>query len=626
MHRRAFLHLLPAGVLLARRSPAQLSPMAPPRPKRGVMLMNRIAPSVSELYVANADGTGARKFLEHGAFDYHASFAPDGRSVVFTSERNGDGQADLFRCRADGTGIEPLVTGPAVDDAGVISPDGSRLAFVSTHDGHRANVWTMELATRRLRNLTGAADVQGDPEGPDGFFRPAWSPDGRWLAFSSDRNTAWRGHDDGHGWEHTQELSVYVIRADGSGPDGSGFRRIASKPGWCLGSPKWSPDGRRVVFYELPTESTWGAHRPNLVARVESQIVSVDVATGERVVHSAGPGLKLFPQFLDAGTVAYHQKGGPNQGLAYTNGVAAVRGAMRSPCWAPDGKTVLYEEIAFEPVRPQNKRLYGWDGDWEYRHTDVFPALSRDGELAFTEKQQGHSSIVLMRPDGSNRRVIFDPAAQQLDPSPGAVAFQPAWSPDGQWVAFGLGAFLQARARGNARLVRVRRDGTGAEALTDGSVHSGFPSYSADGRSLVFRVWGTQNGLRILDLATRTVRVLTTEYDNLPDWSPDGRRIVFTRKTAATNFDIFTIRPDGTGLARLTTSGANDGHAVWTYDGRIMWSSGMYGFREEAALYDDTFQPYGQIFVMQADGSGKRMVTDSLWEDAMPILIPARFL
>ena len=57
-----------------------------------------------------------------------------------------------------------------------------------------------------------------------------------------------------------------------------------------------------------------------------------------------------------------------------------------------------------------------------------------------------------------------------------------------------------------------------------------------------------------------------------------------------------------------------------------MYSSGMYGSRDEAALYDDTFQPYGQIVVMNADGSGKRMVTDSLWEDSKPLLVPARVL
>ena len=622
MNRREFLSTIPAGVLLA----AQPARLVAQSTNRGVMLMNRIGPSISELYIANLDGTNERKFLAAPTFDYHPSYSPDGKWVVFTSERNGDGQSDIFRCRPDGTGIESLVAGPSMDDAGVLSPDGSRLAFVSTRDGYKANIWTLELATRRLRNLTGAKDIQGDPGGPDCYFRPAWSPDGQWLAFSSDRNTPWRGHSDGHGWEHTQELSVYVIR-----PDGSSFRRIASKPGWCLGSPKWSPDGRRIVFYELPTEDTWGARRPNLVLKTVSQIVSVDVASGDRIVHSSGPGLKLFPQFLNEKVVAYHQKGGPNEGLAYTTGVDALKRAMRSPTWSPDGKTVIYEKVAFRPVRPQNKPLYSWDAEWVYRHTDVFPALSRDGELVFTEKQQGNSSIVVMNPDGSNRRRIFDPANHGFEPAALARgiagAFQPAWSPDAQWIAFGLGVWFQERRTGAARLMRVRRDGTGVEALSDGTVHSGFPSYSADGTQIVFRVWGErEKGLRILDIPSRTVRVLTTEYDNLPGWSPDGGRIVFTRQTSATNFDVFTIRPDGTGLDRLTTDGSNDGHAVWTYDGRIMWSSGMYGFRDEAALYDDTFQPYGQIFIMDADGSNKRIVTDSLWEDSMPLLIPAKFV
>jgi len=594
--------------------------------KKGIMLMNRIGPSSSDLYVANADGTGERKFLQNAAFEYNAHFAPDGKSVVFTSERNGDGQSDIFRARLDGSAIAPLVVHSAVDDSAVLSPDGTRLAFVSTRNGHRANVWILNLKSGQIRNLTGEEHTQGDPSGPNGFFRPAWSPDGQWLAFSSDRNTDWRGHSEGRGWEHTQELSIYVIRADGEG-----FRRIASKPGHCLGSPRWSPDGRRVVFYDMTTEDTWGARRPNLVAKVVSQIVSVDVATGERVEHTKGPGLKVFPQFLSASEIAYHRKGGPDEGLYFTSGRPAVKAVLRSPNWSPDGKLVVYEKVNFTP-RSENKRLHSWDAEWEYRHSDVFPALSRDGKLVFTDKAK-NSSVVVMNPDGSNRRRIFDADKSGLDPAMVqrgmAGAFQPAWSPDGQWVAFGLGVWFQARRTGSAKIMRVRVDGSGLEELTDGKVHSGFPSYSADGRQIVYRVWGEREkdyGLRILDLADRTTRVLTTGYDNLPGWSPDGSRILFTRRVDTVNFDIFTIKPDGSDLLRLTTNRATDGHAVWTADGRIMWNSGIYGFRDEAALYDNTFQQYGQIFVMNADGSGKRMITDSRWEDSMPLYIPATYL
>ncbi|KAL6406569.1 tat pathway signal sequence domain-containing protein [Ilyonectria robusta] len=66
-----------------------------------------------------------------------------------------------------------------------------------------------------------------------------------------------------------------------------------------------------------------------------------------------------------------------------------------------------------------------------------------------------------------------------------------------------------------------------------------------------------------------------------------------------------TIRPDGTDLTRVTDSLVNDAHVVGLYDGHILWSSGMYGFRDVSAQYDNTFQPYGQVMVMDADGSNK---------------------
>ena len=54
----------------------------------------------------------------------------------------------------------------------------------------------------------------------------------------------------------------------------------------------------------------------------------------------------------------------------------------------------------------------------------------------------------------------------------------------------------------------------------------------------------------------------------------------------------------------------------------ILWSSARYGFKDEAPLYDNAFQPFAQIFMMNADGSDQRVLTRSRWEDSMPAIVP----
>lgn len=605
--------------------------------KNGTLILNRVGPVSSELYIANADGTGERKLITTTGFDYHATFSRDGLWVYFTSERDGLGQSNLYRVRVDGTGLQRLTDHVAVDDAAAVSPaDPNVIAFVSSRSGvdgyGTANIWTLNVATGTLRNVTGALPF--DPSKPHGYFRPSWSPDGRWLAFSSDVGTDWRGHDLPNGWERTQGGGIYLIR-----PDGSGFRQVASNPGYLDGSPTWSPDGASLTFYESTQEATWGARRPELINAVSSQLVSVNLATLQKTTLTSSAGYKVFPQYLSATSIAYHVKGGATEGLYTTDGGfrSTANSGMRSPRYSADGTKLVYEKVGFDPARANGTPLYSFDNNWRYKYLDVFPQLSRDGKkLVYTEKAINSSVAVMNASDFSGYTRIYDPATSGLDPvliSHGlAGAFQPTWSPDRKWVAFGVGQWFLTRAAGPGRIMRIKTDGSMngvPEALTDGSINSGFPSYSADGTKIVFRVWSpTAKGLRIIDLNTRTTTVLTTEPDNTPGWSPDGKRIVFTRKQYDPNdgnkfnYDVYTIRPDGSGLTRLTTHGANDAHAVWTWDGRILFSSGRYGYKDEVSLYDDTFQPDGQNWVMNADGSQQRPITDTLWEEAMPLYIP----
>ena len=108
-------------------------------------------PVATAFYVADADGSHERPLLEGSILDMNPSFTPDGRSVLFTSRRNGS--ADIYRVRIDGSGLERLTDDPAFDDQAVMSPNGRDIAFVSSRSG-QADIWILDVTTRELRNLT----------------------------------------------------------------------------------------------------------------------------------------------------------------------------------------------------------------------------------------------------------------------------------------------------------------------------------------------------------------------------------------------------------------------------------------------------------------------------------------
>jgi len=102
----------------------------------------------------------------------HPSFSPDGRSVVYTSERNGN--PDLFLIPVAGGEPRRLTDDRGADDWAVFAPDGKRLIFNSDRTGNR-ELWILELSSGDLTLLT---------DGPGNSWQADWSPDGEQIAYA----------------------------------------------------------------------------------------------------------------------------------------------------------------------------------------------------------------------------------------------------------------------------------------------------------------------------------------------------------------------------------------------------------------------------------------------------------
>src|ERR1017187_3743508 len=181
-------------------------------PTRRKIALARVYPQPGQLglFVAASDGSNEHPLLASADTDYAPAWAPDGGSIVFTSERNGS--ADLFRVNPGGSGLTQLTSDAAYEDQAAFSPDGTQLVFVSTRGSGFADIWTLDIATRGAKALT---------SGPGGDYRPAWSPDGKWIAFSSGRGIT-APFADGR-WERQQLAEIYLIR-----PDGSGMKKVSN--------------------------------------------------------------------------------------------------------------------------------------------------------------------------------------------------------------------------------------------------------------------------------------------------------------------------------------------------------------------------------------------------------------
>jgi hypothetical protein len=264
----------------------------------------------------------------------------------------------------------------------------------------------------------------------------------------------------------------------------------------------------------------------------------------------------------------------------------------------------------------------------------AFPGAN--GKIAF----QFANHIWVINPDGTGRTQIT--TANDLNGLPTHDA-GPRWSPDGSKITFTRGCSDEEACGGRADVFVINADGTGETNLTNSfGSGNGASAWSPDGQKIVFESGRSPAGIYVMNADGTGVARLSDPGDNpawSPDgskisfdrydiyvmnadgsgavqitndpnsidedatWSPDGQKIVFTRFSDART-EIYTMNADGSGQMNLSNdsiTGNDDQFAAWSPDGlKIAWQKNDYSARH-----------IFQLWIMNADGSGKAMVANT---------------
>jgi Tol biopolymer transport system component len=190
-----------------------------------------------DIYISRDFGKSITKLTDHPSLDYDAVISPDGKWVVFTSERSGIPQ--LYVQGTDGSKLfRQLVKSNSFQDQAAFSPDGSKLAFVASHEGN-SEIYLIPFVPDSTQDISNAINVTNDSGGD---FRPSFSPDGSKLAFCSDRGHTIVPHPQ-FSFARQRVGDIYSVDVNGSN-----LKRLTNSEFWD-GSPTWSSDGNKIIFY-----------------------------------------------------------------------------------------------------------------------------------------------------------------------------------------------------------------------------------------------------------------------------------------------------------------------------------------------------------------------------------------
>ncbi|KAF9609784.1 hypothetical protein IFM89_018232 [Coptis chinensis] len=508
------------------------------------------------------------------------------------------------------------------------SISGEQLIYVSTHENPEvprkswAAVYSTHLKTGDTLRLTpyGIAD-----------FSPAVSPSGIWTAVASSGEKGWDGE--------IEDLNthIYIFKTQ----DGSERVKVVEHGGW----PCWMNEFT-IYFHRRNSDGWLSIYRAILP---QERPIKFQTVVIERVTL---PGFHAFTPATSVGNKSFIAIATrrPTSNFRHIELYDLIRNEFievtrpispeshhYNPFISPDGSLVGYHKCRGSVNGGKRKNplllenIKNTEPDFSlFRIDGSFPSFSPDGKrIAYVD----FPGLYVVNSDGSGKRKVF------LD-----TAFATAWDWKRKGVVYTSAGptFSSERTQVDIISVNVYEEKISElgstpsyKTLTFGGQNNAFPSPSPDGKWVAFRSGRSGNkNLYVMDAIEGEkggLRQLTEGpwTDTMCNWSPDGEWIAFSSdrdNPGGGSFSLYFIHPNGTGLKKVFQSGKGGkvNHPWFSPDSKsLVFTSDYAAVSAEPIANPHHFQPYGDIFIVKADGSGIRRLTHNSFEDGTPTWGPS---